>query len=116
MKLTCSFYFHLYTEEKSYCKFGGEWRGLVVSIADCHSKVVFKLKTAISVDELIGSQNFEFTRKSTRQGKSHSDIIGCKIKEIGQQNQKENSNAQYHYNPMQDDGTRLIYLYTETNT
>ena len=41
--------------------------------------VVFKFKTAINVDELISIQNFEFTRKSTRQGKAHTDLIGCKI-------------------------------------
>ena len=32
--------------------------------------VVFKLKTAINVDELIGLQNFEFKRSSTRQNKT----------------------------------------------
>ena len=32
--------------------------------------VVFKLKTAINVDELIGLQNFEFKRSSTRQNKN----------------------------------------------
>ena len=42
--------------------------------------LVFKLKTAINVDELIGMQNFEFRRKSTKQNKIHIDIIGCKIK------------------------------------
>ena len=42
--------------------------------------VVFKLKSAITVDKLIGLQNFEFNRKSTHPGRSHNDIIGCKIK------------------------------------
>ena len=41
--------------------------------------VVFKLKTAINVDELIELQNFEFKRTSTRQNKTHVDTIGCKI-------------------------------------
>ena len=41
---------------------------------------VFKLKTAINVDELFKIQNFEFTWKSTRQGKTHVDKIGCKIR------------------------------------
>ena len=42
--------------------------------------VVFKLKSAITVDKLIGLQNFEFNRKSTHQGRSHNDVINCKIK------------------------------------
>ena len=41
---------------------------------------VLKLKTAINVDELFEIQNFEFTWKSTRQGKTHVDKIGCKIR------------------------------------
>ena len=41
--------------------------------------VVFKLKSAINVDELIPLQNFEFVRKSTRNGIGHTDTIGCKI-------------------------------------
>ena len=36
--------------------------------------VVFKLKSAINVEELITIQNFEFTRKSNRQGKAHTII------------------------------------------
>ena len=46
--------------------------------------VVFKLKSAINVDELIPIQNFEFMRKSTRNGVAHSDVIGCKIKGLRQ--------------------------------
>ena len=44
--------------------------------------VVFKLKSAINVDELIKLQNFEFRRKSTRNGVSHTYIIGCKIRDL----------------------------------
>ena len=41
--------------------------------------VVFKLKTAVNVDELIGLQNFEFKRTSTRQNRTHVGTIGYKI-------------------------------------
>ena len=42
--------------------------------------VTFKLKSPINVDELYHLQFFNFNRKSTRSGKSHTDIIGCKIR------------------------------------
>ena len=59
--------------------------------------VVFKLKSPINVDELIGLQNFEFTRRSTRQGQSHSDVIGCKIKDLRTQNRKDDSSARAQF-------------------
>ncbi len=42
--------------------------------------VVFKLKTAINVDELLHVQHFEFKRRSVREGRPHTDTIGCKIR------------------------------------
>jgi hypothetical protein len=42
--------------------------------------VTFKLKTAVNVDQLYHIQHFDFIRKSTIQGRSHTDTIGCKIR------------------------------------
>ena len=73
--------------------------------------VVFKLKTAINIDELIGIQNFEFKRTSTCQGKVHHDTIGCKIKGL-RDHTRCPIPPQY---PLQggdlDDGTREIKIY-----
>ena len=68
--------------------------------------VVFKLKTAINVDELLPVQFFQFKRKSSRQGKTHVDVIGCKIR--GLRNPVDTSG------PRQtrtfDDGSRLLKI------
>ena len=75
--------------------------------------IVFKLKTAINVDEMIELQHFEFSRKSTRNGKSHTDVIGCKIKGLRVQNRQENAHQHGesdHY-PVQDDRTRELRIF-----
>ena len=40
----------------------------------------FMLKEPINVDELLPIQNFNFERKSTFQGRTKVDLVGCKIK------------------------------------
>ena len=49
--------------------------------------IVFRLKSAINVDELIGILDFEFKRNSTRLNKPHVDVIGCKIRGLRTHNQ-----------------------------
>ena len=73
--------------------------------------VVFKLKKAINVDELIGIQNFEFRRKSTRQGKPHEDVIGCKIRGLKDPQRINTSFHAPNSGATQDDGTREIKIY-----
>ena len=70
--------------------------------------MVFKLKVAIDVDELLPMQNFEFSRKSSRQGRTHVDVIGSKIR--GLQDKTSNSNSHSRNHQHQDDGTRLIKI------
>jgi hypothetical protein len=41
--------------------------------------LTFKLKTALNVDKLQLTQHFEFSRKSSRERRTHIDIITCKI-------------------------------------
>jgi hypothetical protein len=66
------------------------------------------LNTAINVDELYHVQKFEFQRKSSRQGRSHTDIFGCKIIGLGQKNShRANLNVTRGHN-LDDDGTRKI--------
>ena len=75
--------------------------------------MVFKLKTAINVDELLSRQYFEFRRTSSRNGRSHVDIISCKIRGL-----RKPGSMQAHANPQGagtnarhlDDGTRIVKL------
>ena len=73
--------------------------------------VVFKLKTAINVDELIGIQNFEFKRTSTRQGKVHHDTIGCKIKGLRDQTRHPQAPTRPESGGHLDDGTREVKIF-----
>ena len=73
---------------------------------------VFKLKTAINVDDLMPIQYFDFRRKVTRQGKQHVDTISCKIRGIRnpeQQGQRSETNQTRH-DKVLDDGTRRLKI------
>ena len=73
--------------------------------------VTFKLVSAINVDELYHLQKFEFVRKSSRQGRSHSDVIGCKIAGLRQPDHKQRRSEQgVISNGVRDDGTRKIEI------
>ncbi len=69
--------------------------------------MIFKLKEAINVDELLPIQNFEFNRKTSRQGRTHVDVIGCKIRGL---RAKVNESDAPRFDPPQDDGTRMIKI------
>ena len=70
--------------------------------------MVFKLKEAINVDELLPLQNFEFNWRSSRQGRTHTDVIGCKIRGLRAKSSVTDSHPRF--NPPQDDGTRMIKI------
>ncbi len=73
--------------------------------------VTFKLVSAINVDELYHLQKFDFVRKSSRQGRSHSDIIGCKITGLRQPDRVHRHGEQgVISNGGHDDGTRKIEI------
>ena len=42
--------------------------------------VIFRLKKAISIDQFRFIQYFDFTRKSTRNGKEQESVNGCQVK------------------------------------
>ena len=69
------------------------------------------LKSAINVDELLPVQYFDYHRKSSRQGRSHTDIISCKIRGL-----RDHSGSGPHHTPhgvnpgQQDDGTRTVRI------
>jgi hypothetical protein len=44
--------------------------------------IIIKLVAPINVDKLFAVQRFQFKRKFSRQGRSHIDVIQCKIKGI----------------------------------
>lgn len=69
--------------------------------------ITFLLNTAVNVDEFYPMQRFEFHRKSSRQGRSHTDIIGCKI--VGLR-QKDRARPNLVLNQGVDDGTRKILI------
>ena len=75
--------------------------------------LAFKLKTAINVDELIGKQNFEFRRKSTRKNKMHIDIVGCKIRGLRGHSGDSTLRSETSVSGLQnqDDGTRELKIY-----
>ena len=45
------------------------------------------LKEPINVDDLLPIQNFDFVRKSSFQGKTRTDTVGCKIRGLRAPNQ-----------------------------
>ena len=65
---------------------------------------VFKLKTAINVDELLCVQYFEFKRAGTRMGRYYEDIIGCKIRGLRSRQTVGDSLV----DTGSDDGTRIV--------
>ena len=70
--------------------------------------LIFKLIKAINVDELLHVQYFDFKQKSSRNGRTHIDIIKCKIRglrapQTGPPNQKKQAMSD-------DDGTRLVKI------
>ena len=69
--------------------------------------VTFLLNSAINVDEFYPMQRFEFHRKSSINGRSHTDIIGCKIVGLRQINRER---PQPDINQSTDDGTRKITI------
>jgi hypothetical protein len=70
-----------------------------------------KLKTAINVDELIHLQRIDFMRKLSRQGRSLTDRIGCKIYGLCQPGSEPQYRSQSKASRMnQDDGTRKIQI------
>jgi hypothetical protein len=71
--------------------------------------MVFKLKDAINVDELLPLQQFNFERKTSRQGRTHVDIIGCKIRGLRQHNVNSESSHPKRHGTL-DDGTRLLKI------
>ena len=75
---------------------------------------VFKLKTAINVDELLPVQYFDFKRSSSRQGQTITDTISCKIMGLRHPNQGASGQVPTG-NPQMDplavdDGTRLVTI------
>jgi hypothetical protein len=76
--------------------------------------VIFKLKTAINVDELIDIQNFEFIRKSSQNGRTHTDKIQCKIRCLRSRALNEkiqaNKTAKNRRDESQDDGIRTVFI------
>ena len=46
--------------------------------------VTFKFKSPINVDELYHLQFFNFNRKTSNRGRSHTDTVGCKIRGLRQ--------------------------------
>ena len=71
------------------------------------------LKSAINVDELLPIQYFEYLRKSSRQGRSHTDVISCKIRGLRANpgpGANVNRNDQGTTNTQQDDGTRTVSI------
>lgn len=72
--------------------------------------VTFKLKMAINVDELYPKQHFEFKRKSTRQGSTHVDVIGCKIRGLRRPDSVSDSTKKLTHNASADNGTKKILI------
>ena len=73
--------------------------------------VKIKLVTAINVDELYHMQHFNFRRKTSRQGKTHVDVIRCKIR--GLRNPETSVGAQPETSLPQssfDEGVRIIKI------
>ena len=72
--------------------------------------ILFKLKSPINVDELFDSQHFDFRRKSSRQGRTHTDIISCKIRGLRNVNKDVQNQDDGAEVSNIDDGTRIIKI------
>ena len=71
--------------------------------------IIFKLIEPINVDDLYDVQHFQFRRKTSRQGRTHVDVIKCKIRGIrppGLTNVREAVSVA----ESMDDGIRIIKL------
>jgi hypothetical protein len=71
--------------------------------------MVFKLKKAFNIDELLPLQHFNFERKTPRQGRTHVDIIGCKIRGLRQHNINSDNSYPKRHGTL-DDGTKLLKI------
>jgi hypothetical protein len=77
------------------------------------SVITLILQSAINVDELLPIQYFGYLRKSSRQGRSHTDVISCKIRGLRANpgpRANVNRNDQGTTNTQQDDGTRTVSI------
>ena len=72
---------------------------------------MYNIKSAINVDELMGIQNFEFRRVSTRQGRSHVDIIGCKIRGLRNPYRNRTQDPVPNAGTLHDDGMRELKIF-----
>ena len=71
--------------------------------------VIIKFIEAINVDELFAVQFFDFRRKSSIQGRSHVDIIKCKIRGIRPPGGPSNTTPSLSQSEI-DDGVRTIKI------
>ena len=72
---------------------------------------IFKLKTAINVDELLPLQSFNFTRRFTREGTEYTDTFSCKIRGLRPPNNKNQASMHGRAPDIDlDDGTRSITI------
>ena len=72
--------------------------------------VAFKFKEAINVDELIGKQYFEYTRKVKKNNKLTEQIIKCKIKGLRSEALKEHLERKSREKKVDDDGAVLVKI------
>ncbi len=105
--------FSIFRESLGFCDFSN-FDGVRLAYRN-GPVIVFKLKSAINVDELIHVQHFNFQRKSTRQGRIHVDTIGCKIRGLripdpNAEKYRSNRNEQHNTRFKQDDGTRTVRI------
>ena len=68
--------------------------------------LIFKLKKAMNVDDLLCVQFFEYTRTYTSQGQKVEDKIGCKIRGL----RSKPMEMEAFPNENHDDGTRIVQI------
>ena len=71
--------------------------------------IIIKLVAPINVDELFNVQHFQFRRKSSRQGRTHIDVIQCKIRGIRPPGSKRGSDVNQTQEAI-DEGIRIIKI------
>ena len=72
--------------------------------------VIFKLKQAINVDELMPFQHFDFRRKTSRQGRTHVDVISCTIRGLRNPDYAERHADSGQSRQESDEGIREIKI------
>jgi hypothetical protein len=73
--------------------------------------IVIKLKAAKDVDQLLPVQHFDYLRKSSRNGKMHSDVISCKIRGLrSHQDYPQRADLNKTAGGSIDDGSRFITI------